>query len=70
MAGMQDKDYRSILNSLEEALRLAGDEPPAKGRDLRLYTELRKIRETLIRVQRDSLDTNIKRPDSRSPLGV
>lgn len=67
---MKDKDYRTILDSIDESLRLMGDEPPEKKHDLRIYRELRKIRETLIRAQRDSLDKNIKRPDSRSPLGV
>ena len=68
MAGMKDSDYRTILASIDESLRLMGDPPPAKGSPLRVYQELRKIRESLIRAQRDSLDRNIKRPDSRSPL--
>ena len=70
MTGMKDSDYRIILASIDESLRLMGDAPPEKGSNLRVYQELRKIRETLIRAQRDSLDKNIKRPDSRSPLGT
>ena len=68
MAGMKDSDYRTILNSIDESLRLMGDMPPEKGPNLLVYQELRRIRETPIRAQRDSLDKNIKRPDSRSPL--
>ncbi|HWA09680.1 MAG TPA: hypothetical protein VG838_09540 [Opitutaceae bacterium] len=67
---MKTEDYRTILNSIEQTLRLIGDEPPEKEADLEIYNELRKIRETLIRAQRDSLDKNLKRPDSRSPTGV
>ena len=71
MAGMKDHDYRTILDSIDKSLRLIGDEPPEEGHELRIYQELRKVREMLIRAQRDNLDPNIpmKRPGSRSPLG-
>lgn len=71
--GMKDKYYREILASLDESLRIIGDMPPHEGGAQTVYKELRKLRETLIRAQRDTLDRNTrntKRPDSRSPLGV
>lgn len=67
---MKDQDYRTILNAIDESLRLMGDEPADAGYELEIYQELRKIRETLIRAQRDSRDKNAQRPDSRSPTGV
>ena len=67
---MKDQDYRTILNAIDESLRLMGDEPVDPGCEHEIYRELRKIRETLIRAQRDSRDKNVQRPDSRSPLGV
>jgi hypothetical protein len=68
--GMKDQDYRTILHAIDESLRLMGDPPAEAGYELEIYQELRKIRETLIRAQRDALDKNIQRPDSRSPTGV
>ena len=67
---MKDQDYRTILDAIDESLRLMGDEPVEPGYEHEIYLELRKIRETLIRAQRDSLDKKIQRPDSRSPTGV
>lgn len=67
---MKDNDYRAILSSIDAALRVIGEEPPDQASEPRIQKDLRKLRETLIRAQRDSLDKNIKRPDSRSPLGV
>jgi hypothetical protein len=67
---MKDSEYRTILKAIEESLRLLGDDAPESGTTARIYKELRKVRETLIRVQRDSMDKNVKRPDSRSPLGI
>ena len=59
-----------ILHAIDESLQLMGDEPPEMEPELRIYTELRKARETLIRTQRDSVEKTTKRPDSRSPLGI
>jgi hypothetical protein len=67
---MKDHDYRTILNAIDESLRLMGDEPIEAGYEHEIYQELRKIRETLIRAQRDTRDKNVQRPDSRSPTGV
>ena len=70
---MKDKHYREILASLDESLRIIGDMPPDEGSARRVYKELRKLRETLIRAQRDTLDANAtssRKPDSRSPMGV
>jgi len=70
MAAMKDTDYRAILRAIDESLRLLGDETPETGSAVRIHGELLKARETLIRIQRDSLDKNVKRPDSRSPLEI
>ena len=71
--GMKEKYYREILASLDESLKIMGDLPPDAGSARRVYKELRKLRETLIRAQRDTFDKNVKGPgrrDSRSPLGA
>jgi len=70
---MKDEYYREILASLDESLRIIGDMPPDEGSARRVFKELRKLRETLIRAQRDTLDASVRgnrKPDSRSPMGV
>lgn len=59
--------YQELIASIDKALaRFHGK--PAEGFDLEIYEELRRVRETLIRAQRDLRDKNLSR-DSRSPMG-
>ena len=64
---MKDEDYKAILSSLDASLSIIGSEVPPGGKEREVYEELQKIRETLIRTQRDFLKGKAR--DSRSPLG-
>jgi hypothetical protein len=64
---MKDEDYKAILGSLDASLSIIGSEVPPSGKERLVYEELLRIRETLIRTQRDFLQN--KQRDSRSPLG-
>jgi hypothetical protein len=68
--GMTDKEYKELLGSIEAALRIVGDEPSQRGVELKIRSDLMKLRETLIRARRDRIKDKTGRPDSRSPLGV
>jgi len=65
---MNDKDYRAIRESIDAALQIMGDEPPNHGSELRIYKQLLKLRESVIRARRDSVKGQPGKPDSRSPL--
>ena len=64
---MKDEDYKAILASLDASLSIIGSELPPYGKERQVYEELQRIRETLIRTQRDYLKDRTR--DSRSPLG-
>lgn len=66
---MKEKDYNDLLKSIDDSLRLLGPEPVDSEKGQQVFLKLKKIRETIIRVRRDSLDGNVKR-DSRSQLGA
>lgn len=59
--------YQELIATIDKALDRFQGKPAEKGFDLEIYDELRRVRETLIRAQRDLRDKNATR-DSRSPL--
>jgi hypothetical protein len=65
---MKDTDYGALMNSIEAALRVIGDRP-RQGAELKLYEDLMRLRETVIRARRDTVKGTGGRRDSRSPLG-
>ena len=66
---MKEKEYKALIESIESALRIVGEEPSVPA-EVRIRKDLLKLRETLIRARRDRLKDKTGRPDSRSPLGV
>jgi hypothetical protein len=67
---MTEKEYRALLGSIEAALSIVGDEPSTRAIEVKIRSDLMKLRETLVRARRDRLKDKTARPDSRSPLGV
>lgn len=59
--------YQELLASIEKALARFPAKPAEEGFDLEIYEELRRVRETIIRAERDLRDKNVPR-DSNSPL--
>lgn len=59
--------YQQLMAIIDRALSQFDGKPPEEGFDMEIYNELRKVRETIVRVQRDLRDKNITR-DSHSPL--
>jgi len=62
------KEYQELLQEVDKALTRFGGRPTEEGFDLEIYEELRRVREMLIRANRDLSDPNVQR-DSRNPLG-
>jgi hypothetical protein len=60
--------YQEVIATLDKALARFQGPPLEEGFDLEIYEELRRIREILIRAERDLRDKNVP-SDSRSPLG-
>jgi hypothetical protein len=65
---MKDTDYGALMRSIEAALRVIGDRPN-QGAELKVYEDLMRLRETVIRARRDATKGASGRRDSRSPLG-
>ena len=63
------ENFQALMKAIEKALGQFPEAPSEPGFDLEVYEELRRVREALIRAQRDLRDTNIRR-DSRNPLGT
>ena len=66
---MKEADYKTLMKSIDAALRVIGDRPP-QGEELSVYSDLMLLRETVIRARRDRTEGAGGRRDSRSPLGV
>jgi hypothetical protein len=67
---MKERDYRAIRKSIDAALQVIGEKPPGHGIELRIYKDLMKLREAVIRAQREGSEDTRGRPDSRSPMGA
>jgi hypothetical protein len=67
--GVKDAEYKALLKSIEAALRVIGDRPTG-GPELKVFADLMRLRETVIRARRDEATGTSGRRDSRSPLGV
>jgi hypothetical protein len=65
---MKESDYQALMRSIESALRVLGDRPK-QGSELKVYADLMRLRETVIRARRDAIEGKGPRRDSRSPLG-
>jgi hypothetical protein len=63
---VDESEFRILLGAVERALRHFGGRPTEAGFDQEVYDELRRVRETLLRGQRDGRDPNVAR-DSHSP---
>lgn len=61
------QEYQELISTIDKALSRFSGKPTEEGFDLEIYQELRRVRETLIRAQRDLRDKNVTR-DSKSPL--
>jgi hypothetical protein len=61
------QEYQELISNLDKALSKFPGKPVEEGFDLEIYQELRRVREVLIRAQRDLRDKNVSR-DSKSPL--
>lgn len=61
------QEYQELLSGVNKALARFGGKPAEEGFDLEIYQELWRVRETIIRAQRDLRDKNVPR-DSRSPV--
>lgn len=61
------ENFQALMRAIDRALSQFSEPPTESGFDLEVYDELRRVRETLIRAQRDLRDTNIRR-DSKNPL--
>lgn len=59
--------YQEVVASVDKALACFQGQPAEEGFDLEIYEELRRVREILIRAQRDLRDKKLSR-DSRPPL--
>ncbi|HXQ82093.1 MAG TPA: hypothetical protein VN775_12310 [Opitutaceae bacterium] len=64
---MKDDDYRVIRKSIDAALQVIGEKPPGHGIELRIYEDLMKLREDVIRAQREGSGDTRGRPEIRSP---
>jgi hypothetical protein len=65
---IDDKEFKELLEAVEQSLRHFESRPLEPGFDREVYEELRRVRESLLRAHRDKLDPNIPR-DSHSPSG-
>lgn len=60
-------NFQALMKAIEKALAQFPERPSEPGFDLEIYEKLRRVREAMIRAQRDLRDTNIPR-DSKNPL--
>lgn len=60
-------EYQELIEKIDQALARFGSRPPMGGVEEKMYEEVRRVRETLLRALRDLRDKNIPR-DSKSPL--
>jgi hypothetical protein len=65
---INEKEFQDLFEAVERALQHFTPPPAEPGFDREVYEELRRVREMLLRGQRDQRDPKIKR-GSPSPFG-
>ena len=58
---MKDSDYSAILSSIDEALAVYDTQPSPPSFASRIYDQLRELRETVARAQRDAAAKDTQR---------
>jgi len=56
---LSDQEFEEFLAMIDQSIAKFGGRPANPGIDLDLYNELRRIRETMIRLRRDIGDPNV-----------
>jgi hypothetical protein len=64
---LSDREYQEFIDALDRSIAQFGMRPAEPGIDLDLYNDLRRIRETMIRLRRDLQDPNVIQPPGSNP---